>query len=272
MVHFSLLASIALLSLARAQSADHSLDVKAIEAHFSQSGIVPQLLAEFQPVALVSLTFQGVGSVTPGQLLTKEQVSPTPALTVTPANASVQLNGNYTLAMVDADVVGSDISGGVTRHWLVNGVTISSGSSVSNASATAITPYAGPWPAAGSGPHRYVVLLYEQPSSFSAPDGFSEPLGVSVFDFNAYVKDSGLGNLVAGTYIQVEEGTATVSLSATSAVVSSTLSPSSSSSSSATSTAPAASQTGNTSSGASGSVVNWCLHGSVFAAFVASLF
>ncbi|KAF9002036.1 phosphatidylethanolamine-binding protein [Cyathus striatus] len=215
MVQFSLLASVALLSLVRAQGTDHSLDVKAIEAHFSQSGIVPQLLAQFEPSALLTLNFQGVGSVTPGQLLTKEQVSPTPAVTVTPANASVQLAGTYTLAMVDADVVGSNISQGVTRHWLINGVTIND-SSISNTSATAITPYAGPWPAAGSGPHRYVVVLYEQPSSFSAPDGFSEPIGVSVFDFNAYVKNSGLGALVAGTYIQVEEGTATVSLSATS--------------------------------------------------------
>jgi len=74
--------------------------------------------------------------------------------------------------MVDADVVGSKLPEGQTRHWLVNGVTISGtlsyccptsintrnkGSTIANSSATAITSYAGPWPASGSGPHRCVT-------------------------------------------------------------------------------------------------------------------
>lgn len=108
---------------------------------------------------------------------------------------------------------------------------------------------------------RYVVLVYSQPSTFKAPTAFSQAnMGVSTFDFNAYVtvrphstnkqnpalkhktsfQDSGLGALVAvridcmfnaknlmnnpqGTYFTVEEGTATASISSTSAVVSSTL-------------------------------------------------
>ena len=53
------------------------------------------------------------------------EVGPTPTVTVTPANSSVLLNGIYTLAMVDADIVGSKLPDGQTRHWLVNGVTIS---------------------------------------------------------------------------------------------------------------------------------------------------
>ena len=53
------------------------------------------------------------------------EVKPLPALSVTPANSSVSLSGNYTLAMVDADIVGTDESKGQTRHWLVNDVTVS---------------------------------------------------------------------------------------------------------------------------------------------------
>lgn len=49
-----------------------------------------------------------------------------PTVTVTPANASVQLTGSYTIMMVDADIVGADLSKGVNKHWLLNGVTISS--------------------------------------------------------------------------------------------------------------------------------------------------
>jgi len=225
MYTLSALALVALLPFVAAQ--DTFIEIKAIEAHFTQSALVPDLFASFNPSALLTLNFKGVGDITPGQLLTKEQVGPTPSVTVIPANSSISLNGAYTLAMVDADVVGSKLPGGQTRHWLVNGVAIS-GSTVTNSSAVAITTYAGPWPAAGSGPHRYVVALYTQPSTFTPPAAFSQPnMGVSTFDFNAYVKDSGLGPLVAATYITVEEGTTTASISPTSDVVTSTLLPSS---------------------------------------------
>lgn len=58
--------------------------------------------------------------------MTFSDVKPFPGLSITPANSSVPLSGNYTLAMVDADVVGTDESKGQTRHWLVNGATVSS--------------------------------------------------------------------------------------------------------------------------------------------------
>jgi hypothetical protein len=240
----SVITSLALVPFVVAQAT--SIGVEAIEAHFTQSAIVPNLLASFNPSALLSLNFAGVGDVQPGQALTQAQVAPTPTVTITPANSSVSLNGTYTLVMVDADVVGSNLTQ-ETRHWLENSVVIT-GSTVSNASATVITRYAGPAPASGSGPHRYVVMLYAQPSTFTAPAAYSQPnIGVSTFDFNGYVKDSGLGPLVAANYFTVEVGTATVSVSATSAVVSSTLAvPSSTPSSSGSSTASSPSKTSGT--------------------------
>jgi len=244
--------TVAFASIAVAQDTS----VKAIEAHFSGAGLVPSFLETFNPSALLTLNYAGVGDITPGQSLKKEQVSVTPAVTVTPANSTVQFSGKYTLAMVDAGNVGADESS-VTRHWLVNGVTVES-NKVANDSAVAITQYAGPYPAAGSGVHRYVVLLYTQPDSFKAPDGFAEPnMGVSTFNFADYVKNSGLGALVAANYIDVEEGTATASVSATSAVVSSTLAPASSGSSgtgtktSSSAGTPSASQSGTNNNGAS---------------------
>jgi phosphatidylethanolamine-binding protein len=240
--------SLALLPFVAAQ--DHSLDIKAIEAHFNQSHIVPDFLTSFTPSALLDLNYAGVGNVTPGQALTITQVSAAPTLTVTPANSSVSFSGTYTLAMLDAETVGSTLPDGVNRHWLVNGVEVT-GSTVTIAGGNAITPYAGPGPAAGSGPHRYVVVLYVQPSTFTTPAAFSKPLGVSRMDFNAYVKDSGLGPLVAASYIDVEEGTATISIAPTSAVVTSTLLPASSSGTHAASTtSSSASATGTAKSGA----------------------
>jgi hypothetical protein len=225
MISLPILVSLALIPFTLAQSSDTALQVAAIEAHFKQSQIVPSLLASFDPTALLTLNYAGVGDVTPGQLLTKEQSATTPVVTVTPVNSTVQLNGKYTIAMVDADIVGSDLSKGENRHWLINGVDIGTDGKVTNASATSITAYAGPGPAAGSGPHRYVVIIYAQPESFKAPPDLSQPIGVTLFDVNAYAKDSGLGPIIAANYITVEDGTATASIPATSSVVSSTLVP-----------------------------------------------
>lgn len=225
MISLSFILSLALVPFAFAQN-NAQLQVEAIEAHFSNAGLVPSLLSTFVPEAEMVLDFTGVGSITPGQALSKTQVAPVPSVLITPANSSVKLEGSFTLAMIDADIVGTDETQGQTRHWLVNGVTLS-GSSPLNAStesATTVTNYAGPGPAAGSGAHRYVVLLYTQPSTFSAPDGLKDPgAPVEKFVFSDYVKNSGLGPLVAATYFTVEEGTATVTVSSTAAVVSSTL-------------------------------------------------
>lgn len=248
--------SVALAALVAAQANNTELGIEAIEAHFSNAGIVPSLLASFDPVAVLSLSYSGVGDIAPGQQLTKDQVAPTPSLAVTPANSTVQLTGNFTLVMADAGPVGTDESQGQTRHWLVNGVTLTGNSplNVSTSSGVAITDYAGPAPAQGSGAHRYVILLYTQPDNFTAPDGLDQPnVGVSVFNLADYVKSSNLGPAVAGTYITVEEGAASFTPSSTAPVVTSTL-PAAHSTTSGSSTAPpspSASGSGNQSNGAS---------------------
>ena len=59
------------------------------------------------------------------QILRVTEAAPVPKITVTPGNSSVSLTGNYTLAMIDADIVGAKLPEGQTRHWLVNGVNVS---------------------------------------------------------------------------------------------------------------------------------------------------
>ncbi|KAG6833194.1 hypothetical protein H0H87_010257 [Tephrocybe sp. NHM501043] len=221
----TVLASIALLPFTLAQSTD----VAAIEAHFKQSQIVPQLLASFEPSALLSANFAGERFFVEQHITMTSESSPKPTVTVTPANSTVTLDGKYTIMMVDADIVGGDLSKGENHHWLVNGVQLTDGK-VSDDAATSIVNYAGPGPASGSGPHRYVIILYAQPDTFEAPVGLAEPTGVGLFTLSAYIKDSGLGPLVAATYFTVEDGTATASIPATSAVVSSTLAAASSAS------------------------------------------
>jgi hypothetical protein len=62
----------------------------------------------------------------------------------------------FTVAMVDADIVGTDESGNQTRHWLANNVALTSGEDGAfglNYTTDPITNYAGPGPAEGSGAH-----------------------------------------------------------------------------------------------------------------------
>ncbi|KAH9989785.1 phosphatidylethanolamine-binding protein [Russula vinacea] len=245
--------------LVNAQSTnDTALGIAAIEAHFTNAKLVPDLLATFDPGAIMTVTFSGVGAISPGQNLTTEQVAAAPELTIVPANSSVSLTGNYTLVMADADIVGTNESVGQTRHWLVNGVTLKSGNSsnssssssplnVSTTGGVAVTEYAGPAPPQGSGPHRYVILLLPQPSSFSPPSNLSKPgVAVSVFNLDDYISTSHLGEPVAGMYFEVQQGAtdSNITIPATSAVVSSTLKPVTPATSTASSSASAAKQSG----------------------------
>lgn len=79
---------------------------------------------------------------------------------------------------------------------------------------TCSTDYAGPGPAEGSGPHRYTLLVYRQPESFQPPANLSTAgTPLSTMLLRPYVEETGLGELVAANYIQVENGQATVSVS-----------------------------------------------------------
>jgi len=166
--------------------------------------------------------------------------------------------------MIDPGAVGSDQTKGQNRHWLVNGATIAD-NKVNFEGATTITQYAGPAPPAGSGPHRYTIVVYSQGANFAPPQNLSSPVpGVELFDFAEYVKSTNLGPLVAGIYYQVEEGTATVTVPATSPVISSTLSvarPSSSGNPSGTSSGsrPTNTTTNNNTGGAAGNIITYSL-------------
>jgi len=243
------------ISLVSAQSNNIELQIEAIIAHFNNAELVPVPIPAFNPSAILTANFNGVGDITPGQPLTEDQVQAAPALTLTPANSTVTFDGKFTLAMVDPGAVGSDASGGQTRHWLVNGATISNGT-VSIDSGTQVTQYAGPAPPTGSGPHRYTIVIYSQPDTFTPPANLSSAnVGVSTFDFPAYVQSTGLGPIVAGIYYTVEEGTATSSIPATSSVVTSTL-PAAKSSGTSTGTSSGPSSSGSSGAHTGGAISN----------------
>ncbi|CAD6576382.1 MAG: hypothetical protein TREMPRED_001670 [Tremellales sp. Tagirdzhanova-0007] len=246
---------LSLLGLVSAQSTTNAstTDIEDVEANFQAAQLVPELLSTFTPEGTLSISFSG-STITPGQNLTESDVSSYPTLSVMPASNATAFDPTsmYTVMMVDANPVGTDESSTEqTRHWLVNGASLGDSApyAVNYTGSTPVTNYAGPGPASGSGSHRYVILIYSQPSTFTAPANLSTagtPLGT--FSFSDYVSSSGLGPLIAANYFQVEVGVATATVAATTSVNSATLAGAAS-----TSSASASGASGASGSAASGS-------------------
>ncbi|TFK55303.1 PEBP-like protein [Heliocybe sulcata] len=217
--------SVALASLAAAAESytQGDLQTEASVAHLTQSGIVPSLLPTFDPLGYLNVSFPAVGAIGPGQALTQDQVHDQPTVVFTAANSSVSYSGTTTVIMADAGPVGTDESQGQTRHWLSYGASITGNGpyTLDTSSGTNVTEYAGPGPAPGSGAHRYVIMLFEQTSSFNEPADAGS--GVQTFNLTGYIQSSGLGPLYAATYFTVENGTATQAPSSTAPVATSTL-------------------------------------------------
>jgi len=224
---------------AKSQPIEHpALGITAIETQFETSDLIPDLLPSFNPSALMTVTFSGVGPISPGQNLSMQQTATVPDVTITPANSSVPTTGNFTLMMVDAFAIGTNGSDRQILHWLANFATLQNDFSprpslnVSTDGGLVVTNYISPQPPVGTGLHRYAILLFPQPSSFSPPANLSSPnVGIDLyFHFTNYTLSSNLGQPIAGTFFEVQQGPANVTIPPTSAVVTSTPTPSVSSS------------------------------------------
>lgn len=123
-------------------------------------------------------------------------------------------------------------------------------------STPAIQAYTEPGPAAGSGAHRYMALVFAQGSSFTAPEGLNQPgTQLSNFTLSEYISQSKIGKIVALSYILVEntsEGSKTFSSTASVPSASVAAAASSVSASLAGSATGAAKSSGSSSGGSSG--------------------
>jgi len=197
------------------------LALALVKQQFINAKIVPNVIPSFNPIGTLNVVFKGNSTgITDGEPLEKASVQTEPTVTVAGVNNNT---AKFTVLMIDGDYVGSTSPQGLNLHWLENNVAVSSAGGTSNTTAATI-PYAGPGPAAGSGPHRYTILLYQQPSNFTAPSTPAQNSGVQRIDLAKYVSAAGLTGPLAGLYFTVEVGTATVSVESTTAVDTSTLS------------------------------------------------
>ncbi|KAF9520092.1 hypothetical protein BS47DRAFT_1387705 [Hydnum rufescens UP504] len=202
-----------------ALSAD-PIAVKIVQQQFINAKIVPDEIPVFNPIGTLQLDFKAsVGVTTVGEAIAVANTTQQPS--VTAAGTFNGTSAKYTVLMVDTNYPGSSNPNGLYLHWLQNDATLASDGTITNSTA-AVIPYAGPAPPSGSGPHRYTVLLYAQLANFTAP---RRPRQIP--DLASYISSAGLGTPLAGSYFTVEVGTATVSVSPTTAVDTATFSASS---------------------------------------------
>ena len=137
--------------------------------------------------------------------------------------------------MIDLDVPINSSAPNATRetllHWfqpnLISNmvhVNITSPPNVlvsNNDTSIAGAPYIQPGPPAGSGPHRYTLLLFAQPANFAVPSAFASidpPANTSArigFNITTFMKDAKLDAPVAGNFFQVLNGTSAQTSSVT---------------------------------------------------------
>ncbi|EGN92916.1 hypothetical protein SERLA73DRAFT_190271 [Serpula lacrymans var. lacrymans S7.3] len=148
--------------------------LSSVTVALQSAKLTPSLVPpSFLPSALLSIVWPTGKEAVLGNELTVGDTTDEPAISFTPMVIPDSVDdASYTLAMVDPDAPSrDDPKYGQFRHWVVTGLkspaATSSETTHLNALHTkpATTPYRPPGPRPGSGVHRYVFLLFQEPTS-----------------------------------------------------------------------------------------------------------
>ncbi|KAF8755127.1 pebp-like protein [Rhizoctonia solani] len=203
MVKSQLLSSLLLASGASVLASPYAKypTLSEVKKTFYSEGVVPDVIPSSK-VVLPNTSF-----VRNGQSLGDK------SHTLVPPEISVQgaKGGPYVVAIVDPDAL-SRASPTIAqiRHFLAANFTVSSTRSkyvpqsfVLKNSTAAVNDYRPPTPPVGSGPHRYVALLYSQPKNFDI--SFLNVSDIRLFNISSFAERTGLGEPLAGTFLTVEQ-------------------------------------------------------------------
>ncbi|KAI1302296.1 hypothetical protein EDD11_005631 [Mortierella claussenii] len=146
---------------------------QATEAALRQDGIIPDVLDSFHPKTLLVVNYGTDKEVALGNKLSVKETQHVPQVSFQAENP----DDKYTLIMTDPDAPSrKDPKMREYRHWIVSNISGSTDFQPASLSqGTEVTEYMGPAPPQGSGPHRYIFLLYKQTSS-SDVQALSQPL------------------------------------------------------------------------------------------------
>ncbi|QRV77908.1 phosphatidylethanolamine-binding protein (PEBP) family [Ceratobasidium sp. AG-Ba] len=212
---FSILAVLSVGSIASTLALSKACpypSLSEVRRKFYEAGIVPDVLPTFDPKAFLYLTYTGNLSdgstsktVLPGISVARNDTLHSPELSVTGLKS-----GPYVVALIDPDAPSrAKPTFGQVRHLLAANLTVAGtrskyvhNSFLLNNSTPAVNDYLTPTPPAGSGPHRYVALLYTQPRHFDI--SFLNVSDILNFNISSFAHRARLGEPLAGTFMTVE--------------------------------------------------------------------
>lgn len=118
-----------------------------------------------------------------------------PTFSLTP-----RLNGTFIIFMIDPDApTPQNPTSAQILHYLQPNVTGNAGTGILLNASPATVTYRGSGPPAGSDAHRYIFVVYQQPSGFRLPDGFNASQRAG-FDLDEIVQLTQLEMPVAGAF------------------------------------------------------------------------
>ncbi|KAG9223558.1 hypothetical protein PLEOSDRAFT_1100961 [Pleurotus ostreatus PC15] len=162
-----------------------------VTASLASVQLIPDVIppsASFSPSVLFSVVWPTGKEALLGNELTRDETLDEPDIVFTPMGTPNSGEGgsetSYTLVMCDPDAPSrADPKYKEFRHWVITGLKSPAITSDKTNNLNALktkastTPYRPPGPPPGSGLHRYVFLLFEEPSSageFTIPAGSPE--------------------------------------------------------------------------------------------------
>ncbi|GAA5972327.1 hypothetical protein JCM11641_002410 [Rhodosporidiobolus odoratus] len=155
------------------------------------SSVIP---STFDPAVLVHATYPTFGNVQPGETYSVESTQVEPSVSF---NAPEGKDSKFTLVLADPDAPSrEDPKWSPFRHWTLANVV------PNQAAGETLTTYLGPAPPAGTGPHRYVFLVYKQPVDHTPElgvDGDERPS----YDLASFVRKNEL-ELVGANFFLAE--------------------------------------------------------------------
>ncbi|KAH7958250.1 hypothetical protein HPB49_000280 [Dermacentor silvarum] len=189
----ALLALVAVVALLQPLPSVRAMSGAPILMHqsFMKSGIVTDVIATV-PKHFVEVFYPDTPGVLLGNTLTPKQTESVPDVRV-PGDP----DHRYTVILLDPDAPSrKDPKMRHWLHWLVV--------NVPHNDTTTLTKYAGPTPPPGTGPHRYVFLVYKQKRAIARNGlkGFGKER--AKFNLTAFLEAADAKELVAGNFFSTE--------------------------------------------------------------------
>ncbi|KIN97415.1 hypothetical protein M404DRAFT_1006053 [Pisolithus tinctorius Marx 270] len=185
-----------------------------VEHALIEADIIPEVVpSRFGPEALLVVSWPTGKEATLGNTLTAYDTALAPTISFTPMVTQAPYDEvSYTLVMTDPDAPSrKNPKLAQWRHWVVTGIKAPHPSEALTGhldgrfTELPVTPYHGSTPPPGTGPHRYVLLLYREPASGltippDAPERRNSPDDRAKWDAAVFAEEYGLKPVAANFF------------------------------------------------------------------------